>query len=166
MSLKLLPIALFISFVTTIWQQSHAELVWIEKANFGGEARHRGVGFSVGGRGYMGLGHYNSIVDILFEDIWEYDPGSNTWTQKANFMGGKVIQAVAFTIGDIAYVGTGRNPGFVEQKDFYAFDAKTNTWSAIDDFGGSARHGAAAFAIGGKGYVGTGTDVTGYKKDL
>ena len=64
MSLKLLPIALFISFVTTIWQQSHAELVWIEKANFGGEARHRGVGFSVGGRGYMGLGHYNSIVDI------------------------------------------------------------------------------------------------------
>jgi hypothetical protein len=32
MSLKLLPIALFISFVTTLWHQSHAELVWVEKA--------------------------------------------------------------------------------------------------------------------------------------
>ena len=121
MSLKLLPIALFISFVTTIWQQSHAELVWIEKANFGGEARHRGVGFSVGGRGYMGLGHYNSIVDILFEDIWEYDPGSNTWTQKANFTAsGTRSRAVGFSIGNKGYIGTGYS--FVTMNDFWEYN--------------------------------------------
>src|SRR5687767_11341276 len=81
---------------------------WIEKANFGGDARHRATAFSIGNRGYMGLGHVNSIVDILFNDFWEYDPGSNSWTQKANFGGGLRYHATAFTIGNFAYVGTGR----------------------------------------------------------
>ena len=140
--------ALLLLFTVTAAQ---AELKWTEKANFGGEARHRGIGFSVGKRGYMGLGHYNSVVDILFEDIWEYDPSTNTWAQKANFPGGKMLQCVAFTINNVAYVGTGRDPFFVEHDEFYAYDQKTNTWTEIAEFEGSDRHGAVAFALNGKG---------------
>ena len=107
--------------------QVAATLVWTEKANFGGEARHRAIGFSIGNRGYMGLGHYNAIVDVLFEDIWEFDPGTNTWTQKADFPGGKRLQCASFTINGIGYVGTGRDPFFIEHDDFYAYNPITNT---------------------------------------
>ncbi|HNK99305.1 MAG TPA: hypothetical protein PKO19_14425, partial [Chitinophagales bacterium] len=157
---RLIAVLLLCSVTTT-----KAELVWTEKANFGGEARHRAVGFAVGERGYMGLGHYNSIVDILFEDIWEYDPSTNTWAQKADFPGGKMLQCVAFTIGQTAYVGTGRDPMFVEHDEFYAYNPKTNTWTEVAAFEGSNRHGAVAFAINGKGYVVTGSDGVNYKKD-
>src|SRR5688572_29638337 len=92
---------------------------WIQKATYGGAARHRAVGVSVGGRGYMGLGHINSVVDVQFADWWEYDPGTNSWAQKANFPPGKRYHAVAFAIDSFAYVGTGRDTTFNNRRDFW-----------------------------------------------
>lgn len=135
---------------------------WIEKANFGGDARHRATAFSIGNRGYMGLGHVNSIVDILYNDFWEYDPGSNSWTQKANFGGGLRYHAAAFVIGNFAYVGTGRSPGGVLHTDFWKYDPVLNTWTPVANFIGSARRGAVSFTIDGKGYTGTGSYTTDF----
>ncbi|MFI5203476.1 MAG: T9SS type A sorting domain-containing protein [Flavobacteriales bacterium] len=148
-------IYLCVVFVLSLMVQAHAG-TWIEKANFGGDARHRAVAFSIGNRGYMGLGHVNSIVDILFNDIWEYDPGSNSWTQKANFGGGLRYHATAFVIGNFAYVGTGRSPSGVLNTDFWKFDPVLNIWTPVASFIGSARRGAVSFTIDGKGYTGTG----------
>ncbi|HET6989765.1 MAG TPA: hypothetical protein VFJ43_00510, partial [Bacteroidia bacterium] len=67
---------------------AQTQLGWIEKANFPGPARHRASAAAVGNRGYMGLGHINAIVDVLYDDWYEYDPGSDSWTQKANYPGG------------------------------------------------------------------------------
>ncbi|MFK7787367.1 MAG: hypothetical protein AB8B56_19745, partial [Crocinitomicaceae bacterium] len=56
---------------------------WTPKANFGAEARHRGIGMSIGNKGYMGLGHYNGAgPNIVKKDWWEYDPATNSWTQR------------------------------------------------------------------------------------
>src|ERR1043166_8829529 len=71
---------------------------WTSKANFGGDARHRAVGICIGTRGYMGLGHINAVTDILYDDWWEYDPGSNSWTQKATFPGGQRMHSSAFSV--------------------------------------------------------------------
>lgn len=135
----------------------HAQYMWTQKATFGGPARHRSVGVAIGNRGYMGLGHVNSTGDQQFRDWWEYDPGTNSWTQKADFGGGKRYHATGFAIGNKAYVGTGRDTTFNNRNDWWEYDPVINQWTAKASFPGSPRRGAVGFAIGTKGYVGTGS---------
>lgn len=131
---------------------------WIQKADFGGEARHRTVALSIGNSVYFGLGHYNGAgPNILFDDWWEYDPGTNAWTQKANYMGGPTYHSAGFTINNIGYVGTGRVPSAQLVKDFYSYDPTTNMWTQLSNFPGSGRRGGVAFTIGAYGYMGTGS---------
>jgi N-acetylneuraminic acid mutarotase len=139
---------------------------WIKKLSFGGDARHRSTAFSLGNKGYMGLGHVNATGNILYEDIWEYDPASNTWMQKANYGGGLNYHAACFVVDNIAYVGTGRILSGDYTTEFYKYDVSTNTWTAVANFPGPARRGAIAFAIEGKGYVGTGQTLAGVSKDF
>ena len=134
---------------------------WIQQSDFGGEARHRTTMLSLGNKIYAGLGHYNGAgPNILFEDWWEYDPATNSWTQKADYLGGICYHAAAFEINDIGYVGTGRvsaNSNILVQ-DFFKYDPTTNTWTQLTDFPGTGRRGAVGFAIGEYGYIGTGTN--------
>lgn len=136
---------------------AQSNLTWIQKAGFPGPARHRSTGASAGNRGYMGLGHVNSVFDVLFDDWFEYDPGTDSWMQKANFPAGPRYHATSFTIGNKIYVGTGRDINAVLHNDFYCYDPATNTWTAIAQFPGAGRRGAIGFAINGYGYVGTGS---------
>jgi N-acetylneuraminic acid mutarotase len=135
----------------------HAQYVWTQKATFGGSGRHRATGFAIGNRGYMGLGHINSTGDIQYKDWWEYDPGSNSWTQKANFGGGKRYHATGFAIGNKGYVGTGRDSALNSRNDWWEYDPVMNTWSQKTSLPAQPRRGAVSFAIGSKGYLGTGS---------
>ena len=75
----------FLVAAVVLVQHSTAQNTWTQKADFGGGAREHATGFSIGTKGYIGLGdNFN-----LFKDFWEYDPGTDTWTQKADFGGGE-----------------------------------------------------------------------------
>ena len=60
---------------------------WTQKANFAETARDCGTGFSIGTKGYIGLGYIGSDNngDILMQDFWEYNPTTDAWTQKTDF---------------------------------------------------------------------------------
>lgn len=153
-SMRLLVILLLILSEPAISQPS----AWIQKSNFGGSARHRCAAFAIGNKGYMGLGHINSgpLGNILYEDIWEYDPASDSWSQKADFGGGLRYHTVSFTIGNKAYVGTGRNNFSAYERDLWEFDPIENIWTAKADFPGVVRRGAISFVVNDIAYVGTG----------
>lgn len=123
--------------------------------NGSGLNRGGAIGFSVLDKGYVGLGQGNTAP--FYSDIWEYEPETSVWTQKANFIGSARRQAVAFSINDTAYVGTGQDQDGYAQ-DFYKYDATNNIWTQIANFGGTARKGAVGFTMGGQAYVGTGDD--------
>ncbi len=139
---------------------------WQQMANFEGVARHRASAFSIGNKGYIGLGHINSVTNILFEDFWEYDPASNTWTQKANFGGGLRYHAISFTVGNKAYVGTGRDAGNVYSNDIWEYDPTTNIWTQKTPCPGVTRRGGVGFTIGDKGYYSCGQTTGGSTNDL
>jgi N-acetylneuraminic acid mutarotase len=144
---------------------SRAQDTWTQKADFGGVPRSGAVGFSIGSKGYIGTGvsydHHGR--PSYYQDFWEYDPATNTWTQKADFGGTARYAAVGFSIDSKGYIGTGSN----SQNDFWEYDPATNTWTQKADFGGTARFAAAGFSIGSKGYIGTGTNGNGtYYKDF
>jgi N-acetylneuraminic acid mutarotase len=133
---------------------------WDDELSIGGlngDGLDRGsaCSFSVKDKGYICLGQ--GQTNPYFKDTWEYDQISDTWTQKADFLGTARRQAVGFSIGDFAYVGTGQDVNGL-CKDFYKFDPETNTWSSLADFPGTARRQAVAFTMGDEAYLGTGDD--------
>lgn len=129
-----------------VWSASGAD-VWNAKSNFGGVARHRGSGVAIGNRGYLGLGHFNgSGTNILFQDWWEFDPGTNSWSQKADYPF-PTYAASQFVIGMKCYVGTGVSAG----TQFYSFDPIANTWTPVSPVPAGATD-QIGFAVNGKGY--------------
>ena len=146
----------------TPWQDDWDDELSIGGLSGSGLARGSASSFSIGNKGYICLGQ--GETNPFFQDLWEYDLATQSWSQKADFAGSSRRQAVAFVISDTAYVGTGIDVNGL-QKDMYKYDSGANTWTQINDFGGTARKEAAGFAMGGQGYVGTGDDGV-MKKDF
>jgi len=132
---------------------------WNQKSSIPAEGRHRTTGFSIGTKGYIALGHYNSgnLGNVAFSDVWEYDSSADTWTQKADYAGGPTYGATAFTIGNKAYMGGHVYNSF----EFFSFNPVSNVWQAISSpvVGGSDR---CSFSINNKGYFITGNNLSEY----
>lgn len=86
-----------------------------------------------------------------------------TWTRKANVGNNGRQGAVAFSIGNKGYLGTGvsyqlvnNTTTFVFNNDFWEFDPVNNVWTQKANFPGGPRWKATGFSIGNKGYLGTG----------
>jgi N-acetylneuraminic acid mutarotase len=92
-----------------------------------------------------------AIKVLLYLIVFSPILRAQSWVARPDFPGTGRSAGVAFTIGNISYVGTGSG-----NNDFYAFDGTTNTWSlALTAFPGATNNNVA-FAINGKGYVGMG----------
>jgi N-acetylneuraminic acid mutarotase len=124
---------------------------WIRKADFGGAARSGAVGFSIGSKGYIGIGE--TAPSTYTNDFWQYDPSTNAWTQRASFGGTARAFAVGFAIGSKGYIGTGYGANG-NMNDFWEYDPVANSWAQKTSFGGAPRNGATGFVIGSKGYIG------------
>ena len=87
------------------------------------------------------------------------DPTSSSgnWVKRSEFEGNGRTEAVSFTIGDTAYIGTGFD-GTNRYTDFWAYDPVKNFWLQRAQFPGKARNSATAFTVGTKGYITTGYD--------
>lgn len=79
------------------WEYDPAANSWTRKADFGGTARSAAVGFSIGAKGYIGTGDAGLFNAIPLKDFWEYDPATNTWTQKADLGGKARFRATGFS---------------------------------------------------------------------
>lgn len=79
------------------------------------------------------------------------------WVEMSDFEGVPRSDAVVFTIGNKAYVGSGYD-GDSRLTDFWEYDGDKNNWKSIAEFPGVARNGAVAFGTDTKGYVGCGYD--------
>jgi N-acetylneuraminic acid mutarotase len=131
------------------------------------DVRANGIGFSIGGFGYMGLGS-NCLGGGLctftyFQDLWRLDPTTRLWTRMADFPGEARANAVVFVIGDKAYVTGGSS---ANQFDTWQYNTSNNTWTQKADFAGACNGRAVAFSIGSKGYVGLGRGLNGGCKDF
>jgi len=149
-------------FSTFIFSQG----TWVQKASLPAAGRSTAVAFSIGNKGYLGTGYDGNPTGGNRKDFWEYDPSTDSWTQKADFGAGPRSFAVGFSIGNYGYIGTGNGP-CISCNDFWKYDPNLNSWTQIANFGGAGRDAAFSFSINGKGYVGTGGQgVTSPMQDL
>lgn len=110
---------------------------------------------------YVGTG-----IDVTgtfkFNDFWEYNFNYGTWNLVDSFPY-RMNSGVAFSIGQRAFVGTGKS--FVDIGDFYMFDPKRMdndkyAWVSMPGLGedpvANARYDAVAFVVNDLGFVGLG----------
>ncbi len=139
--------------LTDFWEFDTLINAWSQKASFPAGGRFWAVGFSIGGKGYAGLGR--ALTGYYMTDLWEFDPDLNIWKQKSSFGGTGREQLIGLSIGTKGYVGLGFVNG-TTFNDFWAFDPLANTWTRVADFPGSGVTQNVGFHIGDKGYIGVG----------
>lgn len=140
--------------------------VWTQRASMiiGNDTikgRKAAVGFAVAGKGYVTTGSVkNGSSSDFVDNTFQYDPDTNTWTEVDPFAGGARNGALAFSIGNYGYVGTGFNDanstniGYMV--DFYRFDptaASGSQWTQVSGFGGEKRRYGTAFVINDVAYI-------------
>jgi hypothetical protein len=104
------------------WEYDPVADTWTIKASLPEGSRYDAVGFSIGSRGYIGMGYLVTDSAIFYKDFWEYDPGTDVWTQKTDFGNTARQAAVGFNIAGKGYVGTGWD-GSSYIKDFWEYDS-------------------------------------------
>lgn len=146
-----------ISFILILFTQYILSQSWSPIADMG-DARYGAVSFTIGDKGYVGVGKtFNSTK----KSVWEYNSQDDTWTQKADFAGGNRRVAFGFATGDKGYLGTGRDDNGANgngnlNNDFWEYDPVSNSWTQKNNFGGGNRETAISFVIDGIGYAGLG----------
>lgn len=145
--MKKIVVAFFLVF--PIWLNAQ---VWTQRASLPGVARSNAVGFTIGSFGYVSTGFDGTN---WLNDLWAFDPGSDTWTQRASMPGQGREGAVAWVIGTKAYICTGKRDT-IFLNDLWEWDQATNTWLQRANFPGTPRSEAAGFSIGNRAFVGTG----------
>ena len=116
-----LRIILWLLFPTLLQAQYN---VWNKLNDVGMGKRERAVGFALMGKGYLFGGQ--DTAEVIHKDLWSYDPATDIWTQKADMPGSARRDAVSFTIGNYAYVGSGMDsvsaPTGITLKDFWRYN--------------------------------------------
>lgn len=158
---------------------------WVGRAFFPGPPEGFGVAFTANNFAYVGTGinpltpnqrltafYKYTPAPINTAAPFGYDSASGFWTSIAPFPGPARSNAVAFSVQNIGYVGTGvANDGFTPLADFYSYNPGSNSWTEIDSIhdalGNSyPRFDAVAWGFDTVGYVLTGTDNNNYFSDV
>jgi N-acetylneuraminic acid mutarotase len=119
---------------------------WTQKANFPAGPRMEATSFAINGKGYVscGIGTFSD-----YNDLWEYDPASDSWTQKADLPGVPRSSPISFVINNKAYVGT----GYPALSDLWEYDPQSDSWTQKSSLPGAGRRKAMSFTVLNKGFV-------------
>ncbi|MDB5282595.1 MAG: type sorting protein [Bacteroidota bacterium] len=126
---------------------------WNQKAN-SPEAGEGSFSTTIGGKAYSLFRASVCSSNTNFSNkVWEYDPGVDQWTQKANYPG-TPVQLRGFNLNSQIYI-----PAFDTLR---IFDPASNSWSTGASFQSFPCHWHSgdntaaeyfSFTLGGKGYV-------------
>lgn len=135
---------------------------WTQKSSFGSHGRHRGIGMSIGNKGYMGLGHYNGAgPNIVMKDWWQFDPATNSWTQRADYIGNNGngnYACMTFGMDEYGYIGGG---AVGTDSNLYRYDPTTNVWTLMGPMP-MMYVNREGFVINNKGYAVSGNSLDEY----
>ncbi|OOQ59701.1 Kelch repeat-containing protein [Mucilaginibacter pedocola] len=135
-----------------LWEYDPATDQWTQKSDYPGQAAEYLRGFTINGKAYMGTGYgmqYYGGPDAIPQnkDFWEYNPSTDTWTQKADLPAIGRENVIAFEINGSGYLGLGTNNNYdANYKDFWKYDATADKWTRMADYPGDGSFGVAAFA--------------------
>jgi len=90
-----------------LWEYDPATGEWTQKSTCPGTPRLWPLAFVIGDKAYAGAGIDNLLAAHYLNDFWQYDPAVDAWTEVTALPAAGRYQAVAFSIGNHGYIGTG-----------------------------------------------------------
>lgn len=148
---------------TNTWQQkaSIPTLDAVGDPNGVNVSRTDHFAVSICGKGYVGGGRYYTFP--ARNDMWEYNPTTNTWTLKGilpspNGGGNGLFSATAIVQGDRVYIGAGKKQvgnNFIDSNMVWEYNPTTNVYAAISNLPTSAER-PMGFSFNGRLYMGNG----------
>jgi N-acetylneuraminic acid mutarotase len=140
---------LTILFAIAWFVHANSQGTWTRKADMLGSPRMNLLGFPLGTKGYITGGTFGGLT--VTADCQEFNPATNTWTEKAPmsyaFRGG-----AAFAVGGRGYTTTGVNEAMFIQ-ELLEYNALGNNWSILGLFPGEVRMYASGFSLEHSGYI-------------
>ena len=144
--------------ILNFFQYNTLTNTWTNKANWPLPSEDRDkrpeIAVSYNGKGYMvtRLGNMN-------DELWEYDPVADIWTQKAA-MSIRSNGKAGFILGDALYVVSGSGPD-MESNYFYRYHFASDSWEDISYMLPPPITAPTIVAVGDKAYLMGGRDRTG-----
>lgn len=146
--------------LSDFWEYNTETNEWTQKNDLpGADNRTAGIAFSWNSKGYIGLGSvdYNTINAEFLNDLWEYDPANDTWSQKMSLPDSGRHEASVFVVGNKAYITGGVvDYPHVGTNDVWELDLDLETWTSKTPYPRVYLSGAMGFSHGGMGYVACG----------
>ncbi|MBK8883747.1 MAG: IPT/TIG domain-containing protein [Bacteroidales bacterium] len=95
---------------------------WTQLSSYPGLAEYSWgrASFAIGNLGYSGLGLSQSSSQA-YDDIWVYDPATNTWAPETTIPEGGKYNSYSFVINNKAYIGFGLNLN-IPRFDVFEYD--------------------------------------------
>lgn len=134
--------------------------VWDTAAYYPGTPAYTTMSFVLNGKAYVGVG-YNPYTN----EVWQYDPDSALFTQKADLPSPLRQNATAFVVNNRAFAGLGATNGGAYDY-FYEYIDSTDSWDSAFAFPGGVRYAASCLVINDKAYIGCGSDLALYYNDF
>ena len=127
---------------------------WTKVQALGNGKRFESTSFSINGKGYITCGVDTN--DNCYNDLWEYDPAFDFWTQKANLPASYRRAAFGFELNGKGYMGCGIDDAVSSVgtifNQFWMYDPLLNTWTAKANTP-IATFRSAGVSCNGKGYM-------------
>lgn len=141
-----------------VWDFNTATNTWTQKNNFPGEAQYAGNGFVINGKGYVVNGWDSTGSGSGSSAMWQYDPATDSWTQKAPFPSHSRYTTANFVLHGKEYIACGFSP---YTNEVWCYDPASDSWSQKHNYPGGGCQAPASMTIGNYGYVGLGASSDG-----
>lgn len=153
-------------FLDDMWQYDPVTSQWLQKTGLPATQAQRenqrieAFAFVINNRVYLGGGSGfvfgpNATTNIAFNDLWEFNPSTNTWTIKSgfpDFIGRNM--SIASVINGKGYIGLGCNVDqTINHKSFWEYDAVNDSWTSKADFPANFTADAGCFTLNSALYV-------------
>ena len=106
---------------TDLWRFDPTTNNWASMPSKPGLPVMQGVAFPLNDKAYFGLGHPRTGGSIPTDTIFEFDPVNSAWSMIPIYPPGDRSVPISFSIGNKAFVGTGRDANGTHMIEFYEY---------------------------------------------
>ena len=130
---------------------------WSLLSDFIGTKRATAVGFSINDKGYVCTGlNATSAGNTMLNDLWEYNPTNNVWTQKTSLPSTGRYASFGFSFNNKGYLLGGEKSGNVMTNEFWEYNPTSDSWTSLTNYIGGAKNYLSGFVINNSVYAGFG----------
>ncbi len=157
-----------------LWQFDPNANNWTAKTGMAGSGRSSAVAFTYhDSLAYVVTGKNNGAT---LKDFIYYNPTTDSWGTKRNITNTSAdaydddytdiirYNAVAFVLGDNAYLTTGQSSGYTSKT--WVYDINGDQWTRKTPYQRSLRDGAIGFTVNGRCFVGLGSGGGSYFNNM